>query len=103
MYHWRITPQKSQNIREKPLSNCLMQIEKLTLEGLMLFRLSTNTRPSVLDLNTSNVKTKVIMQGNLFHKCTHLLYCSVLSLGGNVNTRRMSNPDMGSIFHIKNQ
>ena len=28
-------------------------------------------------------------------------YCSVLSLGGNVNTRRMSNSDMGSIFHIK--
>ena len=33
--------------------------------------------------------------------CTHLLYCSVLSLGGNVNTRRMSKPDMGSTFHIK--
>ena len=41
------------------------------------------------------------MQGKLFQKCTHLLYCSVLSLGGNVNTRRMSKPDMGSIFHIK--
>ena len=26
------------------------------------------------------------------------LYCSVLSLGGNVNTRRMSQSDMGSIF-----
>jgi len=36
-------------------------------------------------------------------RCTHLLYCSVLSLGGNVNTRRMSKPDMGYIFHIKNQ
>ena len=45
--------------------------------------------------------TKVIMQGKLFQKCTHLLYCSVLSLGGNVNTRRMSKPDMGSIFHMK--
>ena len=43
------------------------------------------------------------MQGILFHRCTHLLYCNVLSLGGNVNTRRMSKPDMGSIFHIKNQ
>ena len=86
----------------KPLLNCLMQIEKLTLEGLMFFRLSTNIRPSVLDLNTNNVKTKVIMQGKLFQRCTHLVYCSVLSLGGNVNTRRMSNPDMGSIFHIKN-
>ena len=29
--------------------------------------------------------------------------CSVLSLGGNVNTRRMSQPDMRSIFHIKSQ
>ena len=43
------------------------------------------------------------MQGKLFQSCTYLLYCSVLSLGGNVNTRRMSKPDMGSIFHIKNQ
>ena len=43
---------------------------------------------------------KDLMQGRLFQRCTHLLYCSVLSLGGNVNTRRMSKPDMGSIFHI---
>ncbi len=28
------------------------------------------------------------MQEKLFQKCTHLLYCSVLSLGGNVNTKR---------------
>jgi len=49
------------------------------------------------------VPYKVIMQEKLFQKCTHLSYCSVLSLGDNVNTRRMSNPDMGSIFHIKNQ
>ena len=46
-------------------------------------------------------ETKDVMQGKLFQKCTHLLYCSVLSLGGNANTRRMSKPDMGSIFHIK--
>ena len=31
-----------------------------------------------------------------------VLQC-ILSLGGNVNTRRMSKPDMGSIFHKKNQ
>ena len=43
------------------------------------------------------------MQGKLFQRCTHLLYCIVLSLGGNVNTRRMSQPDMGTIFLIKNQ
>ena len=47
--------------------------------------------------------TKVIMQGKLFQRCKQLLYCSVLSLGGNVNTRRMSNPDIGSIFHLKKQ
>ena len=49
--------------------------------------------------------TKVIMQGKLFLRCTHLLYCSVLSLGGNVNTRvrRMSQPDIESIFHINYQ
>ena len=43
------------------------------------------------------------MQGKLFQRFTHLLYCSVLSMGGNVNTRRTSKPDIGSIFHIKNQ
>ena len=47
--------------------------------------------------------TKDLMQGKLFQRCTHLLYCSVLSLGSNVNTRWMSKPEMGSIFHIKNQ
>ena len=30
-----------------------------------------------------------------------LQYCSVLSLGGNLNTRLMSKLDIGSIFHIK--
>ena len=41
---------------------------------------------------------KVIRQGKLFQRCTHLLYCSVLSLGGNVNTRRMSKLDMDPSF-----
>ena len=45
--------------------------------------------------------SKVIIQGKLFQRCTHFLYCSVLSLGGNVNTRRMSQLDRVSIFHIK--
>ena len=49
------------------------------------------------------IHAKVIMQGKLFQRCTHLFNCSVLSLGGNVNTGRMSTPDMGPIFHIKNQ
>ena len=47
--------------------------------------------------------TKVIMQGKSFQRCTHLLYCSLLSLGGNVNTRRMSKLYIGSIFDINNQ
>ena len=34
---------------------------------------------------------KVIMQGNLFQRCTNFVYCSVLSLGVNVNTRRIWN------------
>jgi len=42
---------------------------------------------------------KDLMKGKLFQRCTHLLYLGVLSLGGNVSTRRMSKPDMGSIFH----
>ena len=46
-------------------------------------------------------KIKVIMQGKLFQRCADLLYCSILSLGGKANTRWMSKPDMGSIFHIK--
>ena len=41
---------------------------------------------------------KVLMQGKLFKRYTHFLYCSVLSLGGKTNTRRMSQPDMESIF-----
>ena len=37
------------------------------------------------------------MQGKLFQRCTHLLYCSVPSLGGNVNTKGMTKPDKKSI------
>ena len=43
------------------------------------------------------------MQGKLFQRCTHLVYCSELSLGGNFNTRRMSQLDTGSVFYMKNQ
>ena len=49
----------------------------------------------------NGVCSKDVMQGKLYQKCAHLLYCSTLSLGGNVNTRRMLAPDIGSIFHIK--
>ena len=46
---------------------------------------------------------KVIMQGKLFQRCTNLLNSSVVFLGGNINTRRLSQPDIGSLFFIKNQ
>ena len=49
------------------------------------------------------LQSKDVMHGKLFQKCTHFLYFSVLSLGGIVNTRRMSKPEMGSICHIKNR
>ena len=43
-------------------------------------------------------------QGYNARKVISEVYASfVLSLGGNVNTRRMSRHDIGSIFHIKNQ
>ena len=48
-----------------------------------------------------NASIKDVRQGKSFQKCTHLQYCSVLSLGANVNTSRMSKPDMGSIIHKK--
>jgi len=40
------------------------------------------------------------MQGKLFQRCTHLLYCSVLTLGGDLNTRRMSKPEI-HLWHKK--
>ena len=43
----------------------------------------------------TKVKAKVVMKGKLFQRCTHsfVLQC-ILSLFGNVNTRRMSKPDI---------
>ena len=44
------------------------------------------------------------IQGYNARKVISKMYESfVVSLGGNVNTKRMSKPDMGFIFHIKNQ
>ena len=74
-----------------------------TFEGFAEHMLKT-TLPTGCSMNMEINRPrqiKDVMQGKLFQKCTYLLYCSVLSLGGNVNTRRMSKPDMGSIFHIK--
>ena len=41
----------------------------------------------LIDIKILNSIIKVITQGKLFQRCMHLLYCDVLSLGGNVNTR----------------
>ena len=41
------------------------------------------------------------VQGKLFQRCTHLLCCHWAVM--QTNTRRMSKPDMRSIFHIKNR
>ena len=59
--------------------------------------------PVVFLLSAFVGNPNIIMQGKLFQRCTHLLYCSVLSMGGNISTRRMSKPDMGFIVHIKNR
>ena len=76
------------------------------LDSLLFFEIiiMQRARPAIKLWKRNTRGFKVIMQGKLFQRCTHLLYCSVLSLGGNVNTRRMLKPDMGmgSIFHIKN-
>ena len=58
---------------------------------------------SCMQINRINLSTgllwfKDVMPGKLFQKCTHLLYCSVLSLGGNVNTSRMSKPEWDPSF-----
>ena len=50
-----------------------------------------------------NTQKQGYIARKVFLWCAHLLYCSVLTLGGNVNTRQLSKPDIGSIFHIKNQ
>ena len=71
-----------------------------------LFDYTTERRMRILcstrKQKTTLIAYKDLMKGKLFQSCTHLLYCRVLSLGGNLNTRWMSKPDMRSIFHIKN-
>ena len=74
---------------------------KLILFNFSLKSLSTISLTSCRIAKKNLTSLKDVMQGKLFHKCTHLLFCSGLSLGGNVNTRWMLQPGMGSIFHIK--
>ena len=62
-------------------------------------------RPETVHCSTKDAYTSEItflaLQPWLFQRYTHFLYCSVLSLGCKVNTRQMSQPEMGSIFHSK--
>jgi len=78
---------------------CLFKVFSQSSHKFTLFTLKDILRPGPRywkKINTafikrefSNlVKDKVIMQGQFFQRCTHLLYCSLLSLGGNVNTRQ---------------
>ena len=48
------------------------------------------------------VAPRYLCKESYFRGVRILLYCSVLSLDGKVNTRRISQPDMGSIFTKKN-
>ena len=79
-----------------------MIVEFLFCKGRILDVLIQTFLIILLHPHVTTPGIKDVMQGKLFQKCTHLLYCNVLSLGGNVNTRRMLQPDMGSIFQIKN-
>ena len=68
---------------------------------------------NLLNQNLQNVKTPKSKLGSFVQRysfkfraqwCTNFLYCSVLTGGSNVNTRvGVSQPDMESIFQIKNQ
>ena len=69
---------------------------------VLTFRRNGARKPKPSFIHSRSVP-RIVRQGKLFQKWTHILYFSVLSLGGNVNTRRMSKPEMGSIFHIKNR
>ena len=68
--------------------------------------METNVLDTEVNVYIINIPISKYMQGYnarkvISERCAHLLYCNVLSLGGNKNTRRMSQSDMGSIFHIK--
>ena len=68
------------------------------LSGLCVFGHGPNKRQNGRINFVKPVQTKLLLQGKLFQRCTHFLYCSVLSLGGKVNIRRIPQPDMRSIY-----
>ena len=72
------------------------------MAGISTFRVFMRTRRNIEPYSLQ--KPMNVRQGKSFQWCTNFLYCSVLSLGSNVNTRvGVSQHDMGSIFQIKNQ
>ena len=102
---YRVWPPNS--FRLRPLKTipssvwCLKVTNRANKNSFVIsHRIHLQSVPSYhIRLSTSfNVKIRTykdFMQGKFFQRYTHL------SLDGNVNTRRMSQPDMGSIFHIK--
>ena len=63
---------------------------------VLTFRRNGARKPKPSFIHSRSVP-RIVRQGKLFQKWTHILYFSVLSLRGNINTRRMSKPEMGSI------
>ena len=58
-------------------------------------------KPFNRSASTAGFSKEEVTQGTNARKVSEVyafLYCSLLSLGGKVNTRRMSQPDMESIF-----
>jgi len=53
-------------------------------------------------MSSSHTNASAVVQEEVF-KLEEQVAGMHLTLVGNVNTRRMSQPDMGFIFHIKNQ
>ena len=86
VWNSKLTP-SAYNYQTKPIS--LKKLEQINQEVNELWSdIQTNTK-------TAMDYFMILMQGKLIQRCTHFLYCSVLSLGWKVNTRRISEPDEG--------
>ena len=96
--------------------NCVLLADLYSIFFLLCFYITMCLTYKLHDYSWFQIKNiKVIHFGVIFRfpptlqgynarKVILEVYASfVLSLGDNVNTKRMSKPDMGSIFHIKNQ
>ena len=94
-----VTAKCTETLSPSPSIQYLLEYDTIPWRIFCTVHLFSNTY--TVNIFGYSHRIKDVIQGKLFHKCTHLLYCSVLSLGSNVNTRRMLQPDMGSFFQIK--